>query len=39
VNQCICHFMDNFTKTDDSNNVCPIAARTKYSWVYKGMIP
>jgi hypothetical protein len=31
--------MDNFTKTDDSKNLCPIAARTKYSWVYKGMIP
>ena len=31
--------MDNFTKPDDSKNLCAIAASTKYSWVYKGMIP
>ena len=38
VNQCICHFMGNITKSDDRKQLCLLEAQTNYSWVYKGNI-
>ena len=38
VNQCICYFMGNITKSDGKKQLCLLEAQTNYSWVYKGNI-